>query len=62
MARAVTKNVFYHCPYLQSALGDGESDSGAKYADEIVKLQREFDRRFQDSLIRKWHQNVFNVF
>jgi len=29
---------------LQTALGDGESDSGAKYAVEIVKLQHELDR------------------
>jgi len=30
-------------PCLQSALGDGGSNSGAKYAVEIVKLKRELD-------------------
>ena len=35
-------------PCLQTALGDDESDSGAKYAVEIVKLQHELDRWFQD--------------
>jgi len=33
---------------LQSALGDVESDRGAKYAVELVKVQREFDCRFHD--------------
>jgi len=33
---------------LPSVLGDGETDSGAKYTVEILKLQCEFDGRFQD--------------
>jgi len=40
--RQLHQNVLDHVPCLQSALGDGKS--GAKYADEIVKLQCEFDR------------------
>ena len=40
--------MFDYFPCLQSELVDGESHNVAKYADEIVKLQREFDRRFQD--------------
>jgi len=35
-------------PCLQSALGDGGSNSGAKYAVVIVKFKRELDHWFQD--------------
>ena len=42
------QNVFNHFPCLESELVDGESDNGVKYAGEIVKLQREFNHRFQD--------------
>ena len=46
--KQLRQKVFDRFPCLQSELVDGESDNGAKYADEIVKLQREFNRRFQD--------------
>ena len=58
--RQLHQNVLDHVPCLQSALGDGKS--GAKYADEIVKLQCEFNRWFQD--FRKLENDIkmFNAF
>ena len=44
--KQLRQNGFDHFPCLQSELVQGESDNGAKYADEIVKLQGEFDCRF----------------
>ena len=44
--KQLRQNVFDRFPCLRSELVDGESDNGATYADEIIKLQREFDRRF----------------
>jgi len=42
-AKAVTPKCVCSFPFWKSALGDGESDSGDKYPDEIVKLQCELD-------------------
>jgi len=42
--KQLRQNVFDHLSYLLSALGDGKSENGDNYADEIVKLQHEFDR------------------
>jgi len=51
--RQLHENAFVLFRCLRSALEDGENDSGVKYADDIVKLQSEFDRRFQVFVIWK---------
>ena len=40
--RQLCQNMFDHFPCLQSAFGKSETNSDAKYSQEIVKLQHEF--------------------